>query len=145
MMSTLAPRKSIISIMSSHTGDLNSSSGRTSDIVKSMLRSTISRTKRRASKWLVPGCADVMVALEFSTFRSGSSNLHLARATVHADHMHNLRTVQGQVSLPTKLCCTVSLPAYQPLHRRWVTGQRWQPVHSITLSFSGHVCFAPPV
>ena len=28
----------------------------------SMLRSTMSRTKRCASKWLVPGCADVIAA-----------------------------------------------------------------------------------
>jgi hypothetical protein len=39
------------------------SSRRTRDIVKSILRSTMSRTKRRASKWLVPGWAEVMVAL----------------------------------------------------------------------------------
>ena len=63
LMSVDTRRRSIISTMSTQSGDLSSSLRRTSDIVKSMLRSTISRTKRRASKWLVPGCAEVMVAL----------------------------------------------------------------------------------
>lgn len=35
---------------------------RTMESVNNMLRSTMSHTKRRASKWLVPGCAEVMAA-----------------------------------------------------------------------------------
>lgn len=42
------------------TGDTGKE--RTRDSVNSMLRSTMSRTKRRASKWLVPGCAVAMAA-----------------------------------------------------------------------------------
>jgi hypothetical protein len=45
-----------------YTASVRRSSGRTRDSVNSMLRSTMSRMKRHASKWLVPGCAEVMVA-----------------------------------------------------------------------------------